>query len=91
MWNLFVLFLIFLSVESYLSARKALVKTILRDTVQINGFAKFPELPPWLIDNCNRLGFIEPTPVQENALPVCPISLLAISSALNSDYDTNFI
>eukprot|EP01031_Cornospumella_fuschlensis_P025974 gene25974-31367_t len=35
----------------------------------MNGFAKFPELPPWLIDNCNRLGFIEPTPVQENALP----------------------
>ncbi|RYH23238.1 hypothetical protein EON65_18030 [archaeon] len=73
-WCLFCYVLLWVAIlpssKTYLLPRLRKVKTISRETAQTNGFAKFPELPPWLVENCNRLGFIEPTPVQEKALPV---------------------
>ena len=44
---------------------------ILRDGLStIGSFGDFDHLPTWLIDNCEKLGFIKPTSVQAKAIPV---------------------
>jgi hypothetical protein len=33
-------------------------------------FSDYKEIPDWLLSNCEKMGFKQPTPVQSMALPV---------------------
>jgi len=36
----------------------------------VNSFNKFVDIPDWLLENCDKLGFKEPTSAQEESLPL---------------------
>lgn len=46
----------------------------LRNSPSINQFSQYPGIPDWLLTNCNRLKYLNPTDVQKKTLGVNLIS-----------------